>query len=216
VDDRKVTLLGLLDVSAAFDTADQNILLGLLDVSAAFDTADYDILLGLLDLSAAFDTTDHDILQKRLEVSFGIGGSVLDWTQAVSFQNVISEFIPLQHGVPQGSALGPILFILYTADVERIATQHGVDHHSYADDAQLDTSCFTANPLTSVAVLLRCINDVDIWISSNWLRLNAEKTQFIWVGSSQMLAKTNKEPLRVGGVDILTLDAVHDLGLVLD
>ena len=53
-------------------------------------------------------------------------------------------------------------------------------------------------------------------MSSNRLQLNAEKTQFIFLGSSQMLAKTNKEPLRVGGVDILPLDAVCDLGVVLD
>jgi len=45
--------------------------------------------------------------------------------------------------------------------------------------------------------------------------INAEKTQFIWVGSSQMLAKTNNAPLRVGGVDI-PLDAVRDLGVILD
>jgi len=137
-----------------------------------------------------------------------------DRTQAVSFQNVISELIPLRHGVPQSSVLGPLLFILYTADNERIAAQHGVDLHSYADDAQFYTSCSAADASTSAAVLLCCINDVNIWISSNRLRLNDEKTQFIWVGSSQMLAKTNKAPLRVGGVDIL--DAVRDLGVVLD
>jgi len=50
-------------------------------------------------------------------------------------------------------------------------------------------------------------------MSSNRLRLNAEKTQFIWVGSCQMLTKTNNAPLRVGGVDILPLDAVRDLGV---
>jgi len=51
-------------------------------------------------------------------------------------------------------------------------------------------------------------------MSSYRLRLNAEKTQFIWLGSSQMLAKTNNEPLRVGGVDIISLDAVRDIGFV--
>ena len=46
--------------------------------------------------------------------------------------------------------------------------------------------------------------------------LKAEKTKFIWLSSSQMLAKTNKEPLCVSGVDILLLDAVRDLSVVLD
>ena len=53
-------------------------------------------------------------------------------------------------------------------------------------------------------------------MSSNRLQLNAEKTQFIFLGSSQMLAKTNKKPLRIGGVDMLPFDAVCDQGVVLD
>jgi len=110
---------------------------------------------------------------------------------------------------------GPLLFILYTVDIEWIAAQHGVDLHSY-DDAQLYTSCSAANTSTSAVVLLCCINDVDICMSSNQLRLNAEKTQFIWISSSQMLAKTNKAPLRFGRVNIIPLDAVRDLGVVLN
>jgi len=53
-------------------------------------------------------------------------------------------------------------------------------------------------------------------MSSNRLRLNAEKTQFIWLGSSQILAKINKIQLRVGGVNVFSLDAVRDLGVILD
>jgi len=77
-------------------------------------------------------------------------------------------------------------------------------------------SCSAADASTSAAILLHCINDVDKWMSSNWLQLNAEKTQFIWLSSSQMLAKMNKEPLRIGGVNILPLDTVQDYGVVLD
>jgi len=53
-------------------------------------------------------------------------------------------------------------------------------------------------------------------MSSNRLRLNADKTQFIWLGSPQILAKINKIPLRVGGVNELPLEAVRDLGVILD
>ena len=112
--------------------------------------------------------------------------------------------------------MDPLLFKLYTADVEWIATQHGADLHTYADDTQLHTSCSTSDASTSAAVLLRSINDVDQWMSSNRLRLNDENTQFIWLGSSQMLTKTNKEPLRVSGVEILPLDTARDFGVVLD
>jgi len=71
-------------------------------------------LLGLLDLSAAFDTVDHVILLQRLEVSFGLSGSVLKWyrsflanrSQAATFQGVTSDYTSLLYGVPQGSVLG--------------------------------------------------------------------------------------------------------------
>jgi len=63
---------------------------------------------------------------------------------------------------------------------------------------------------------LDCIEEIDKWMSSNRLRLNAEKTQFIWLGSPQILTKINKIPLRVGGVDVFPLDAVCDLGVILD
>jgi len=101
-------------------------------LSDTFDATDLGkvSLLGLLDLSAAFDTVDHDILQWRAENSFGIDGMALQWinsfpnrTQAVEFRGVTSAYTLLRHGVPQGSVLGPLLFLLYTVDVAIIA--HG-------------------------------------------------------------------------------------------
>ena len=95
-------------------------------------------------LSAAFDTVDHDILLQRLETAFGIRGPVLSWirsfpesrTQSVSFSGQSSSTSPIPCEVPQGSVLGPILFLLYTADITYIAQRHNVDAHSYADDTQ--------------------------------------------------------------------------------
>ena len=79
-------------------------------------------LLTLLDLSAAFDTTDHFILLNRLQHMYGISGTALSWfssyltnrTQSVIVDDHISQVSSLSYGVPQGSVLGPILFILYT------------------------------------------------------------------------------------------------------
>ena len=113
-------------------------------------------------------------------------------------------------------ALSWVLFYSFCILLMLLAAQHGVDLHSYADDTQLYTSCTSADAPTSAVQLLHCIDEVDRWMSSNRLRLNADKTQFIWLGSSQMLAKTNKVPLRVGGADVFPLDTVRDLGVVLD
>ena len=99
----------------------------------------------MLDSSAAFDTADHEILINRLYQSFGIRGHVLSWiksflscrTQSVSVNGEKSGRSMFGCGVPQGSVLGPILFLIYCADVTAIAERHGLKVHSYADDSQL-------------------------------------------------------------------------------
>jgi len=88
--------------------------------------------------------------------------------------------------------------------------------YSYADDTQFYTGCSSTDASKSAVQLLHCIEQIDKWMSSNRLRLNADKTQFIWLGSLQILVKINKMPLRVGGVDVFPLDAVRDLGVILD
>jgi len=130
-------------------------------------------LLGLLDLSAAFDTVDHVILLRGLEVSFGLNGSVLEWfrsflakrSQAVTFHGITSDYTPLLHGVPQGSVLGPLLFILYTAEVVLIAAQHGIDLHSYADDTYIAAGCSSTDASKSAfsaSTLHRRSRQVDV------------------------------------------------------
>ena len=102
------------------------------DILDAADSAQV-TLLGLLDLSAAFDNVDHDILLTRLHKSYGVGGTVLAWIssfiqgqqQSVTFNGHQSARIQLKYGLPQGSILGPLLFILYTSDVISTAATLG-------------------------------------------------------------------------------------------
>ena len=101
-----------------------------------------------LDFSAVFDTVDHPVLINRLRALFGFHGTVLEWlcsyledrSQAVSIQGQLSNAITLQYGVPQGSVLGPLLFLMYTKPLGDIAHIHGVNIHMYADDTQIYAS----------------------------------------------------------------------------
>ena len=114
------------------------------DILRAID--DYsDVILLLLDLSAAFDTLDHQILLSRLKSYFGFTGSVLQWfqsyltnhSQKVVIGEVASSLRQLEFGVPQGSILGPLLFVLYMAPLQDVISRHGLDCMFYADDTQL-------------------------------------------------------------------------------
>jgi len=114
------------------------------DILLALDSGDF-AMLTLLDLSAAFDTVDHYILLKRLNISYGISHSVLGWltsylsnrTQFVQLNGSCSKSSVVTCGVPQGSVLGPILFLLYTADLTRLVDAHNLQVHLYADNTQV-------------------------------------------------------------------------------
>ena len=196
-------------------------------VSDVLDAADtgHVTLLALLDLSAAFDTVDHNILLSRQECSYGFSGTVLKWiasylknrSQTVVFAGIKSAPTSLLYGVPQGSVLGPLFFNLYTADVVKIAESFGIQIHCYADDVQLYIHCLATDAPIAVARLLACIGAIDKWMGSNKLKLNADKTQLIWLGTRQQLVKIDNTPLILhDGTVIHPSTQVRTLGVILD
>ena len=114
------------------------------DIIMATDRDDV-LLLALLDLNAAFDTVDHGILLQRLHTSHHINGLALNWfrsyltgrRESVLYGGDTTSAVFVEYGVPQGSVLGPLLFILYTPDVPRVINECGLLSVVYADDMQI-------------------------------------------------------------------------------
>ena len=127
-------------------------------------------ILTLLDLSAAFDTVDHSILLTRLESTFGIRDLVLSFfrsylqarTQVVTVTGIKSSPSLLTYGAPQGSVLGPILFILYTRPLSDVISHHSVSHRTFVDDTELYKSDSPSEAFTLSRTIEACISDVKV------------------------------------------------------
>ena len=148
------------------------------------------VLMVLLDLSAAFDTIDHDMLLDRLRRHVGLDGAALRWvasymsgrTQCVSIDGSFSQAADLTIGVPQGSVLGPLLFLVYILPLRHVIEGHGIKRHGYADDTQLFSKMTWRNPVACDEEILRmekCLSDVRKWMIGNKLKMNASKTEVI-------------------------------------
>jgi hypothetical protein len=202
------------------ETATLNVLS---DVYAAADVRQV-TLLCLLDLSAAFDTVDHNILINRLRHTYGLREDVLQWfrsyltdrSQSVCYNGQMSAAVTLLCSVPQGSVLGPALFILYAAPVFAIARSFGFSVHGYADDLQLYDHVDPDACEPVVTRLSACVEAILTWMASSLLRLNPTKTELIWLGASRYVRQCPTGPLLVAGTPITPSTQVRDLGVVVD
>ena len=125
-------------------------------------------------------------------------------TQTVTIKNKLSQPTLLNSGVPQGSVLGPILFILYTKTLTTLIWQHSISNQSFADDTQLHDSCHPDQTDTSVQSMQDCISDVKTWMTSNKLKLNYDKTEYLLIVSNRsFLPNPHPTSIRIGDTDIL-------------
>ena len=148
-----------------------------LDLSAAFDTVDHDILLGRLEHR-------FGITGKALS---WLTSYLIDRTQFVKVANEHSTIRNLLCGVSQGSVLAPILYSIYTAPLADIIRQHGLNFHFYADDTQIYLSFnpkATGEPMHSLSRVQSCISDITNWMTSNKLMLNSDKTKLLVFNAS--------------------------------
>ena len=171
------------------------------------------VLLVLLDLST--DTVDHSVLLHRL-VWFKSFLSAR--SQRVSIPGALSDSLPLDWGVPQGSCLGPLLYIIYSSKLFNIIERHLPNSHCYADDSQIYLS-FKPYDLSiqqdAITAIQNCIDDIRSWMEHDKL-LSDEKTQFLVIGTRQQLSKVNISLITVGNSVITKSSVVRNLGSYID
>ena len=172
--------------------------------------------LVLLDLSAAFDTVDHGILCRQLQDTFGLDGPVLAWfhsylhgrSQCVRHGMYKSPFVQLVCGVPQSSVLGPILFIMYIADLIELVEKHGFCPHLSADDTQIYGSTRPPAIHDLQQRLSACIDYVHSWMLSNHLHSSVEHQQD-WCATARHQHQLPRSAFRIGSHDIIQSTTVR-------
>ena len=184
-------------------------------------------ILVLLDLSAAFNTANHRILLQILHDQFGIKGHAHKWImsylqnrcQHVMIENSLSTEVVLTLNVPQGSILGPSEYSDFTEPVGRVIRTKSVTPHFYADDSQLYVHCNPNKPdavQDAVLKIDQCCKEVKTWMTSNYLKLNDDKTEVIIVGTKAQLRKSNINAIDVCNSKIAVKNSVKNIGVYID
>nr|KAG5696973.1 hypothetical protein BaRGS_008435 [Batillaria attramentaria] len=202
-----VLLRVLNDALSSLDSGKLSLLV-LLDLSAAFDTINHALLLQRLANEVGVRGVAH-----RWFLSY-----LTDRSQYVVVGSSASGDKELTCGVPQGPVLGPILFSLYTSQPGRIIEKFSVQRQFFADDSQLQ-SHFLPDPATAaaaVANLESCCTAVKCWMSQNMLKLNDDKTEAILLGPRSRREKANIKEILIGDAKIPFAESVRDLGLIVD
>ncbi len=196
------------DVLNAMDNQSITLML-LLDLSAAFDTIDHEILLHRLKERCGIGGTAIKWMRSYLT----------DRTQIVKINNSASETKPLKYGVPQGSVLGPILFTIYTAPLGEIIEECGLKRQIFADDTGIYHSISPTDLREQENTLRKIengITQIKDFLVNNKLKINDDKTVFMLLGTKYWISKLKLKNVRVGQTVIESTDNTKNLGIIFD
>src|SRR6218665_792506 len=160
---------------------------GFLVIVEVFKSRNYDSQGESPRTSVALDTVDHEILLEQLQISFGVTGAFLCWLRSflrersfcVVHESTRSPWVPAPYGNPQGSVLGSLLYLIYISDLATLLASYSALAQLYADDIQAYLHCSASDAIATTQVMTFIMGAFGAWISSNRLRLNSAKTQFI-------------------------------------
>uniref|UniRef100_A0A9J7ZGW8 Reverse transcriptase domain-containing protein n=1 Tax=Cyprinus carpio carpio TaxID=630221 RepID=A0A9J7ZGW8_CYPCA len=165
----ETALLSVTEALRLARAASKSSVLILLDLSAAFDTVNHQILLSTLRKMGLSGTALQWFKSYLSDRSF-----------MASWRGEVSKSQQLATGVPQGSVLGSLLFSIYMTSLGSVIQKHGFSYHCYADDTQLYFS-FRPDDPTVVACISACLSDISSWMNDHHLQLNLTKTELLVV-----------------------------------
>ena len=169
------------------------------------------VFLVLLNLSVAFDTVWHQ------------RNCVLQWfdfylsqrTQFVNIYEANSTVRDLPVGVPQGSVLGPILYLMYTAPLAKVIRSYGLDYHLYADDIQLYFAFKLVDVDATKSRVENCISAICRWMDPNELELNHDKKEVMLI-HSKYRPSPSLQSLCVRDESVAASQSARSLGVIFD
>ena len=112
--------------------------------------------------------------------------------------------------------LGSLMFLLYTADIEKLIEYRRLSPYLYADDSQMFIRCRLGNTHLLRGITLFCIANIKEWMCSNRLTLNPAKAEFLWCTTHRRLHLIDESPFTIGNATIQPATSVRNLGVLMD